>query len=83
MSNPYPREYAAFEPDVQTMEKMAQATGGTKDPALASIVDPAGEKVSYHQDLWTKFVELAIAVFLADMLMRRVRFFDRKFRAAA
>jgi hypothetical protein len=83
VSNPYPREYAAFEPDIATMEKMATATGGTKDPAPASIIDPAGEKVSYHQDLWTKFVELAIAVFLVDLLMRRVRFFDRKFKAAA
>lgn len=83
VSNPYPREYAAFEPDVVTMEKMATATGGTKDPALASIVDPAGEKVSYHQDLWMKFVEAAIAVFLVDLFLRRVRIFDRKFRAAA
>jgi Ca-activated chloride channel homolog len=82
VSNPYPREYAAFEPDVVTMEKMALATNGQKDAARTTIVDPAGQKVTYHEDLWTRFVKAAIVVFLLDLLIRRVRIFDRKFRAA-
>ena len=82
VSNPYPREYAAFEPDVQTMDAMARTTGGVRDPSSAAILDPAGEKVSYHQDLWARFVEAAIVVFLIDLVLRRVRFFDRKFKAA-
>ena len=83
VSNPYPREYAAFEPDVVLMEKMALATGGAKDPSYAAIVDPAGEKVSYHEDLWMRFVKAAIVIFLLDLAMRRVRIFDRKFKVAA
>lgn len=83
VSNPYPREYAAFEPDIQTMEKMAMTTGGAKDAPRAQIIDPAGEKVTYHEDLWSRFVKLAIAVFLIDLALRRVRLFDRKFKAAA
>ena len=82
ISNPYPREYAAFEPDISMMDRLATTTGGSRDPAIAAIVDPAGEKVSYHQDLWTRFVKAAILVFLVDLVVRRVRLFDRKFKAA-
>jgi hypothetical protein len=83
VSNPYPREYAAFEPDVPLMSRLALATGGAMDAAPGAIIDPAGEKISYHEDLWTKFVKLAILVFVIDLAVRRVRLFDRKFRAAA
>lgn len=83
VSNPYSREYAAFEPDLPLMSRLATATGGGMDAALAAIVDPAGEKISYHEDLWQKFVKLAIIVFVIDLAIRRVRLFDRKFKAAA
>lgn len=83
VSNPYPREYAAFEPDLPLMSRLATATGGAMDPALAAIVDPAGEKISYHEDLWMKFVKIAILIFVIDLAVRRIRLFDRKFKAAA
>jgi len=83
VSNPYPREYAAFEPDVALLERVAAASGGARDAERAKVVDPAGEKVSYHEDLWSRFVKLAIAIFLLDLAVRRVRIFDRKFTAAA
>jgi uncharacterized membrane protein len=80
VSNPYPREYASFEPDLGTMEKAALATGGTLDPpTVAAVFDPAGEKVMFHEELWQRFIYAAIAVFLLDLLVRRVRIFDRKF----
>ena len=80
VSNPYPREYASFEPDVPTMEKAAAATGGALDPpSVAAVFDAAGEKVTYHEELWPRFIYAAIAVFLLDLLVRRVRIFDRKF----
>jgi Ca-activated chloride channel homolog len=82
ISNPYPREYAAFEPDTQLMQRLAVATGGGMDAPLPAIVDPAGEKISYHEDLWTRFVKLAILIFVLDLFVRRVRLFDRKFKAA-
>ncbi len=82
VSNPYPREYASFEPDVATLEKAAIATGGTKNPpTVAAVFDPNGEKVTYHEELWQRFVLAAIGVFLLDLLVRRVRIFDRKFVA--
>jgi uncharacterized membrane protein len=80
VSNPYPREYASFEPDVGSMEKAAAATGGSVDPpSVAAIFDPAGEKVTFHEELWPKFIYAAIIVFLLDLFVRRVRIFDRKF----
>jgi len=80
VSNPYPKEYASFEADLPTLEKAALATGATVDPAsVQAIFDPAGEKVTYHEELWTRFVYAAIVVFLLDLFVRRVRLFDRKF----
>ncbi|EYF08980.1 VWA domain-containing protein [Chondromyces apiculatus] len=82
VSNPYPREYASFEPDVPTLDKAAAATGGKVDPeSVAAIFDPAGEKVTFHEELWSRFIYAAIVVFLLDLLVRRVRLFDRKFVA--
>lgn len=80
VSNPYPREYASFEPDLGIMEKAAAATGGTMDPpTVAAVFDAAGEKVTFHEELWPRFIYAAITVFLLDLLVRRVRIFDRKF----
>ncbi len=80
VSNPYPREYASFEPDIHTMEKAASAAGGAMDPpTVAAVFDPSGEKVTFHEELWQRFIYAAIVVFLLDLLVRRVRIFDRKF----
>jgi hypothetical protein len=82
VSNPYPREYASFEPDLATLDKGAKATGGNTDPAsVAAIFDPQGEKVTFHEELWQRFVLAAIGIFLLDLFVRRVRLFDRKFVA--
>lgn len=82
ISNPYPREYASFEPDIATLEKAAIAAGGAVDPAaIATIFDPAGEKVTFHEELWSRFIYAAIVIFLLDLFVRRVRLFDRKFVA--
>jgi uncharacterized protein YegL len=78
VNNPYPREYLALEPDAATLAKAAEITGGSVDPSAAALFDPAGESIRYHQDLWPRFVGAAIALFLLDLLLRRVRVFDRK-----
>jgi Ca-activated chloride channel homolog len=78
VTNPYPREYLALAPDVATLAQAASATGGILDPSAAEVFDPAGEVIRYHEDLWPRFVGAAIALFLLDLLVRRVRLFDRK-----
>ncbi len=78
VTNAYPREYLALEPDVATLTRVAEVTGGKLDADDKAVFDPAGESVSYHEDLWSRFVAAAIALYLLDLLVRRVRLFDRK-----
>jgi Ca-activated chloride channel homolog len=79
ISNPYPREYASFEPDLATLDRAATSTGGGVDPAPALVFEPGDEKITYHEDLWVRTVLAAVVVFLLDLFLRRVRLFDRKF----
>jgi len=53
-------------------------TGGRMDPDPKTVFDPAGETIRYHQDLWSRFIGAALALYLLDLLIRRVRIFDRK-----
>lgn len=78
VTNPYPREYLALAPDLVTMSRTALVTGGRMDPEAKQIFDPAGESIRYHQDLWSRFIGAALALYLIDLLIRRVRLFDRK-----
>lgn len=79
VSNPYPREYASFDPDLERLTRAALAGGGTVDPVPSKVFDAAGQKIVSYRPLWNRFVLAAIAMFLLDLLVRRVRLFDRKF----
>src|SRR3954465_2467148 len=79
VSNPYPREYASFDPDLERLTRAALAGGGLVDPAPSRVFDPAGQKIVSYRPLWNRFVIAALAMFLLDLLVRRVRLFDRKF----
>jgi hypothetical protein len=83
IANPYPLEYATLEPDPGKLERIAVATGGTRDPSPSAVFEPAGERIRVEVLLWPRFVGAAIALFVLDLLMRRVRLFDRKFVARA
>jgi hypothetical protein len=78
VSNPYPLEYASFEPDVEKLRRAAEVGGGSLDPAPSASFDPGKETISHQRDLWDRFVIAAIIAFLLDLLVRRVRIFDRK-----
>lgn len=82
VSNPYPREYASFEPDIDRLRRAALAGGGTLDPDPKALFDPGSEKIVRYADLWYRFVLASLIFFLLDLLMRRVRLFDRKVVAA-
>lgn len=79
ISNPYPVEYASFEPDRKILEQAAEVTGVSPDFDVARVLDPGGERVTSYKDLWPRLVGASILVLLLDLLMRRVRLFDRKF----
>jgi Ca-activated chloride channel family protein len=79
VTNPYPREYASFDPDLDRLARATLAGGGSIDPDPKRVFDPAGQKIVSYSPLWNRFVLAAIAFFLLDLLVRRVRLFDRKF----
>ncbi len=80
VSNPYPREYASFRVDEAALERAALAGGGHFSPTdFGLIYAPEGESIPFHEELWSRAIMAAIAVFVADLLMRRVRIFDRSF----
>lgn len=79
VSAPYPGEYARLEPDRALLESVAKASGGQFQPPLEALFDPGAEVVTYQEPLWQRFILLAMGCFLLDLLMRRVRLFDRQF----
>lgn len=81
VSNPYPREYASLEPDIERLSRVAAATGGLFAPKAIDLFDPGGEKIVYREPLWGRVLLVTIVLFLLDLLVRRVRLFDRKFVA--
>ncbi len=78
VTNPYPREYLALAPDTATLTRAAEITGGKANAGPKEVFDPAGETVTFHEDLWSRFIGAAIGVYLLDLLLRRLRLFDRK-----
>jgi Ca-activated chloride channel family protein len=78
VNSPYPREYLALAPDLATLSQVAASTGGQVDPEPSAVFDPGAEMVRYHEDMWPRIVGAAIAIFMLDLLVRRVRLFERK-----
>jgi len=81
LTNPYPREYLTLEPDVSLLTRAAELTGGAFEPSVQDLFDPQGEHIRHHEELWPKVLFFALLLFVLDLLLRRVRLFDRKFRA--
>ncbi|MEZ4394472.1 MAG: VWA domain-containing protein [Polyangiales bacterium] len=75
--NPYPREYAALEPDLATLTSLARATGGGVDPTPAAMFDPGSERIRHPHPVWKYPVLLAVGALLLDLTLRRVRLLDR------
>jgi len=80
LANPYPAEYQTLEPDVELLQRAAETTGGSEDPEPAELFDPGDETIRAHEDLWSWLLYLALGLFLVDLLLRRVRIFDRGFQ---
>ena len=74
LSLPYPREYLALPPDQGLLARVASTTGGRVSPTPEQLFDPAGERVTYHRELWPFCLWLAALLLLLDVAARRVRF---------
>ncbi|MEM6957518.1 MAG: VWA domain-containing protein, partial [Myxococcota bacterium] len=80
LANPYPSEYATLEPNTALLSRVAAVTGGEASPSPARLFDAQGETIEAHEELWSLLLYLALALFVLDLLLRRVRLFDREFR---
>ncbi len=78
VSQPYPAEYSEVRPDTERMARAALIGGGLVNPAASQLFLPGTEQIAFHEEIWPSFVFLALACFLIDLLLRRVRLFDRK-----
>ena len=82
-SLPYPREYATVEPNVALLEGIARAGGGRVDPEPRQVFDPEGRSIERTRPRQNGLLLAALVVFVLDLLVRRVRLFDRSFRRAS
>ncbi|MGA2736563.1 MAG: VWA domain-containing protein [Bryobacteraceae bacterium] len=63
-------EYGAND---QLLHQVADATGGRYNPALSAIFDSSGRSVPATLDLWPFLLALAIALNLAELVLRKWR----------
>jgi Ca-activated chloride channel homolog len=88
ITNPYPREYLALDPNVAALAEVSTVTQGqlraeglpmaeaglvaSAPVDLQAMFDPRGKSVKHHKPLWPVFVFAAVLVYLLDVLLRRV-----------
>jgi len=68
----YSDEYAFREPDPGLAEALASTTGGRVDPDPAAVFDRAPVTGKTHQSIWPWLAGLGLALFLADVALRRL-----------
>jgi uncharacterized membrane protein len=73
VSQPYPREHLTFERDAALLSKAANLTQGTPEAPPGASFDPKGQSVKGLAALWPYAVLAALALFVFDVLLRRVR----------
>ncbi len=57
--------------DAQTLRQISTLTGGRFNPAASSVFDAGGRSLSTSWQLWPGFVGLAIALSLAELVLRK------------
>jgi len=57
----------------QLLHQVAEATGGRYNPGLNTIFDSTGRAIPATLDLWPMLLALAIALNLAELLLRKWR----------
>ena len=70
-------EYRFRAPDLLRLQSIAAATGGHWRPTAASLASTPGETRATRRPLWPMLLWSALALWLVDLLLRRVRVWER------
>lgn len=70
-------EYRFRAPDAQRLRSIADATGGHLQPTAAQLSSTTGEQRATRRPLWPALLWTALLLWMADLLMRRVRVMER------
>ncbi len=74
---PFPDEHLVGAPDLTAVLAIAAATGGVKNPTPTTLFDVGDAKTESHVPLWPEPLPWALGFLVADVLLRRVRFFGK------
>jgi Ca-activated chloride channel homolog len=69
----YPPEYRWGTASRRLLERAAAATGGGEALSPQAVFDARGDLVRFHGELWPWVLGLVLALFLLDVVLRRVR----------
>jgi hypothetical protein len=69
----YPAEFHFYPPDTQKLRMISSATTGSYQPQGSEIFDSLGESTEYPISLWPWLSAIVLVLFIADVLLRRVR----------
>lgn len=81
VSRPYPEEYLDLVPRSASLAKWARLAGGKSAFTTKDVWSPGSDSVKASSERQNHLIFLALAFFLLDLLLRRVRIFDRNFRS--
>jgi len=80
VSRPYPEEFLDLQPRPEALKKWAELTGGISSFSPSAIWSAGEDSVKASRPRQNDLIYVALALFLLDLLLRRVRIFDRNFR---
>jgi hypothetical protein len=72
----YPDEYHFYPPNVDLLRALSTETGGGFQPAARDIFDARGETTTLPVPLWPYLAAAALALYIVDVLLRRIRLFE-------
>ena len=72
----YPDEYDFYPPDTELLRTISSETKGQFQPKAQDIFDPHGETTLLPIPLWPYLVAFALALYVGDVLLRRIRLFE-------
>ncbi len=73
----YPDEYHFYPPNTDLLRAVATETGGSFQPNATEIFNTRGETTALPTPLWPHLAATALVLFVVDVLLRRLRLFDR------